>query len=215
LISTETTTSGLRHLLLKHCELYRVKENTVADTDTIDEDFFAVDAESTSASESFKHKVTAMVHEVKDLERRETKLMDEIKELARRRTELETKLIPDALMEAGVRELTTLEGLKVSTKFFVGAIPANKKDEAYAWLEAHGAASIIKRNVSLKLDKGSDAMAEKAADALRQLGLDPKVSLEIHAQTFMSYAREQINKGNVLPLTDWGVFHGEKAVIKE
>lgn len=187
----------------------------MADTDTIDEDFFAVDASTTQASESFKHKVTALVHEVRDIERQEAELTDKLKDLARRRTELETKTIPDALMEAGVRELTTLEGLKVTTKFFVGAIPAAKKDEAYAWLEAHGAASIIKRNVSLKLDKGSDAMAEKAADALRQLGLDPKVSLEIHAQTFMSYAREQINKGNVLPLAEWGVFHGEKAVIKD
>jgi hypothetical protein len=68
--------------------------------------------------------------------------------------------------------------------------------------------------VSIKLDKGSDAMAEKAAEQLRALGLDPKVSLEIHPQTFMSYAREQINKGQVLPLVEWGVFHGEKAVIK-
>lgn len=187
----------------------------MSNTDVIDEDFFADDASSTVASESFKHKVTNLVREVRDIERQEAELNDQLKDLARRRTELETKTIPDALMEAGVRELTTLEGLKVSTKFFVGSIPHDRKEQAYQWLEAHGAASIIKRNVSLKLDKGSDALAEKAADALRQLGLDPKVSLEIHPQTFMSYAREQIGKGVVLPLAEWGVFHGEKAVIKD
>ena len=183
------------------------------DTDFVDEEFF--DAPPAEASESFKHRVTNLVREVRDIEKEEAALMDQLKELARRRTELENKTIPDALMEAGVRELVTLEGLKVSTKFYVGAIPAAKKEEAYSWLESHGAASIIKRNVSLKLDKGSDALAEKAAEALRNLGLDPKVSLEVHPQTFMSFAKEQIAKGNVLPLAEWGVFHGEKAVIKE
>lgn len=187
----------------------------MADTEFVDEDFFAADASTTVASESFKHKVTALVHEVRDIERQEAELTDKIKELVRRRTELETHTIPDALMEAGVRELTTLEGLKVTTKFYVGSIPADRKEQAYDWLEKHGAASIIKRNVSLKLDKGSDAMAEKAAQALRDLGLDPRISLEIHPQTFMSYAREQISHGNVLPLAEWGVFHGEKAVIKD
>jgi hypothetical protein len=184
----------------------------VADT-VVDEDFF--DAPPAEASESFKHKVTSLVREVRSIEQEEAQLMDQLKQLAARRAELETKAIPDALMEAGVRELVTLEGLKVSTKFFVGSIPAGKKEDAYAWLEAHGAASIIKRNVSLKLDKGSDALAEKAAEALRGLGLDPKVSLEVHPQTFMSYAKEQIAKGNTLPLAEWGVFHGEKAVIKD
>lgn len=187
----------------------------MAQSDFVDEDFFTEDASSTQASESFKHKVTNLVREVRAIEHEEARLTDQLKELARRRTELETRTIPDALMEAGVRELTTLEGLKVTTKFTVGTIPADRKEQAYDWLEKHGAASIIKRNVSLKLDKGSDAMAEKAAEALRTLGLDPKISLEIHAQTWMSYAREQIAKGVVLPLAEWGVFHGEKAVIKD
>lgn len=186
----------------------------MADTDTVD-DFFAVDASTLGESETFKHKVTNLVREVRKIEQEEAELTEQLKELARRRTELETRTIPDALMEAGVRELTTLEGLKVTTKFTVGTIPAQAKEEAYAWLEAHGAASIIKRNVSLKLDKGSDSMAEKAAEALRSLGLDPKVSLEIHPQTFMSYVREQIANGAVIPLAQWGVFHGEKAVIKD
>lgn len=180
----------------------------------VDEDFFSEDTLNTEASESFKHKVTSLVREVRELEKQESELLTQVKELTRRRTELETRLIPDALLEAGVRELTTLEGLKVSTKFYVGGIPADKKEDAYKWLEQHGAASIIKRNVSLKLDKGSDAMAEKAAEALRQLGLDPTVTMDVHPQTWMSFAREQIAKGQLLPLNEWGVFHGEKAVIK-
>jgi hypothetical protein len=182
--------------------------------DTVD-DFFAEEATtSEAASESFKHKVTALVREVRDIEKQEAALTDQLKDLARRRTELETRTIPDALMEAGVRELTTLEGLKVTTTFYVGTIPTEKREQAYEWLEQHGAASIIKRNVSIKLDKGSDAIAEKAAEQLRLLGLDPKISLEIHPQTFKSFAREQIQKGQILPLAEWGVFHGEKAVIK-
>ncbi len=46
------------------------------------------------------------------------------------------------------------------------------------------------------------------------MGLEPKVTLSVHAQTFMSFAREQIQNGNMLPLDRWGVFYGTKAVIK-
>ena len=179
---------------------------------TDDLDFFEAPAEE--ASEAFKNKVTGMVREHRQLEQRVTDLNDQIGKLKKRIMELETRDIPDALAQAGLREFTTLEGLKVSTKFVVGGIPAERKEEAFEWLDQHGASSIIKRGVAVKFDKGSEQAAEQAAQQLRQLGLDPKLTLEIHPQTWMSFAREQIGKGVLLPLNEWGVFHGEKAVIK-
>ena len=182
----------------------------MADTEV---DFFE-ETDDSNASEAFKNKLTRMANEVKSLEDQISALQSQIADLAKRKSDLETREIPDALMEAGVRTFTTLEGITVSTKFVVGSIPAEKKEAAYQWLDEHGHSSIIKRGVSVKFDKGSEEAAEKAAEQLRVLGLDPKVTLDIHPQTFMSFAREQINKGVVLPLVEWGVFHGEKAVIK-
>jgi hypothetical protein len=128
--------------------------------------------------------------------------------------ELELKKIPDALLEAGLSEITTMDGLKVSTKLFVGAIPAEKKAEAFSWMDQHGHSSIIKRQVSVQFDKGSTEAAKKAEEAIRELGLEPKSTMDVHYQTFASFAKEQLNKGKALPLDAWGVYYGQKATIK-
>ena len=177
-------------------------------------DFFEEDGDTEGGSEAFRNKVTSLVREVRRIELEMAELENQTKTLLSRKRELEERDIPNALTEAGVSEFTTLEGLKVSTKFIVGSIPAERKDEAYTWLDDHGHGSIIKRGVQVNFDKGSTEAAEKAAEAMRSMGFDPKVTLNIHAQTFMSFAREQIQKGNMLPLDKWGVFHGTKAVIK-
>jgi hypothetical protein len=177
-------------------------------------DFFDAPGDTEGGSEAFKNKVTNLVREMRRIEQDMSELENQQKRLIMRKRELEEKEIPNALTEAGVSEFTTLEGLKVSTKFIVGTIPADRKDEAFEWLDNHGHGSIIKRGVQVAFDKGSEAAAESAAQAMRAMGLEPKVTLNVHAQTFMSFAREQIQKGTVLPLDKWGVFYGTKAVVK-
>lgn len=177
-------------------------------------DFFEEEGSGDSGTETFKNHVTALVRTVRQLEQQIEDLERQQKDLLRRKRIIEEVELPSALTEAGVSEFTTLEGLKVSTKFIVGSIPAESKDEAFRWLDEHGHGDIIKRGVQVSFDKGSTAAAEAAAEQLRNLGLDPKVTLNVHAQTFMSFAREQIQKGNMLPLDRWGVFYGNKAVIK-
>lgn len=177
-------------------------------------DFFEEVGDTETGSEAFKNKVTSLVKEVRQIESALNDLEGEQKKLLLRKRELEEREIPNALTEAGVSEFTTLEGLKVSTKFVVGSIPAGSKDEAFRWLDDHGHGGIIKRGVQVSFDKGSEAAATAAAEAMRSMGLEPQVTLNVHAQTFMSFAREQIQKGSMLPLDKWGVFYGTKAVIK-
>lgn len=179
-----------------------------------DYDFFADTGEESGSSEAFKNKVTALVRRVRTLEDEMDKLAQQNKVLLAEKEDLERRQIPDALTEAGVSEFTTLEGLKVSTKFIVGSIPNETKNKAFEWLDSHGHSDIIKRAVEVKFDKGSTDAAEKAAQSMREMGFDPKVTLSVHAQTFMSFAREQINKGKMLPLDEWGVYYGNRAVIK-
>lgn len=177
-------------------------------------DFFDEVGDTETGSEAFRNKVTSLVREVRRLEVSINELEEQQKELLSRKRQLEERDIPEALTEAGISEFVTLEGLKVSTKFIVGSIPAERKDEAFRWLDDHGHGDIIKRGVQVSFDKGSTAAADRAAEAMRAMGLDPKVTLNVHAQTFMSFAREQIAKGTMLPLDKWGVFYGTKAVIK-
>lgn len=81
-------------------------------------------------------------------------------------------------------------------------------------MDEHGHSDIIKRNLALQFQKGDTRQAEAAKEALVKMGFDPTIKLDIHPQTFMAFAREQISNGKMLPLDQWGVFYGDKAVIK-
>lgn len=181
--------------------------------DDNDVDFFEQE-DTSQGAERFKGAITNLAREAKTIERTINDLQDKIKELGKRQIEIETKQLPELLHQAGVKEITTLEGLKVTTKFIVGSIPAASKEEAYNWLDSHGHADIIKRNLALQFQKGDTSQAEEAAKALREMGFDPTIKLDVHPQTFMAFAREQIQNGKMLPLAQWGVYVGDRAVIK-
>jgi hypothetical protein len=174
-------------------------------------DFFSENEdESESAPEAVKNKITNLVREMRRVENE----IATAESIVADKSELEMKKIPDALLEAGMSEMVTLEGLRVYTQLFVGAIPAENKASAFKWLDDNGHGSIIKRQVSVAFDKGSSEVAHKTEEAIRSLGLEPKSTLDVHYQTFKSFAKEQVNKGKTLPFEDWGVYYGQKAVVK-
>jgi len=183
----------------------------VADNDDVD---FFEEADTATGSEKFKADITNKAREYRLIQGQMDELKAQMKELATRMGIIETRELPDLLRQAGVKEITTLEGLKVSTKFIVGAIPAESKETAYQWLDENGHSDIIKRNLSLQFAKGDTEQAEKAAEQLRELGFEPTTKLDVNAQTFMAFARDQITNGKMLPLDQWGCFYGDKAVIK-
>lgn len=176
-------------------------------------DFFEEEDTSTGAAR-FQADITNMAREYRMLEGQVAELNNRIKERKLRMAEIESKILPGLLHQAGVKEITTLEGLKVSTKFIVGAIPAESKEKAYSWLDANGHSSIIKRNLMVQFDKGAAEQARIAAEAIKGLGFDPQLKMDIHPQTFMAFGREQLAAGRMLPLDEWGVFYGDKATIK-
>lgn len=178
-----------------------------------DVDFFE-EADTGTGSERFKAVITNLARTHKQLTGQMLDLKNQQADLQKRITEIETNKMPELLKQAGVREITTLDGLKVSTKFVVGSIPGESKEIAYDWLDQHGHSDIIKRNLALQFQKGDTEQAEKAREALAAMGFDPMIKLDIHPQTFMAFAREQISSGVMLPLEQWGVWFGDKATIK-
>lgn len=178
-----------------------------------DVDFFE-ETDTSTGADRFKAEITNVARELRSIEGEIATLNDQIKDLGRRKSEIETKKLPNLLQQAGVKEITTLEGLKVSTKFIVGSIPAESKERAYAWLDGNGHADLIKRSLSLSFGKGDTAQAEVAKAKLKELGFDPTSKLDVHPQTFMAFAREQITSGKMLPLEQWGVWFGDKATVK-
>jgi hypothetical protein len=184
----------------------------MADTEV---DFFAADdAVDENSADFIRNRITNYVKDVRDIDRRIAELDDQMKLLKGQKDELELKKIPDALLEAGMLKITTLEGLEVTTKLSVGAIPKENKAAAFDWMDKHGFSSLIKRQVAVSFDKGSSEAAEKAVLAIQALGLEPKQTLDVHHQTWAAFAKEQTNKGVQIPFDAWGVWVGNRATIK-
>jgi hypothetical protein len=181
----------------------------------VEADFFGDEEElDESAPDYTRVKIANYVSKVRSVDSQIEAAEDEIRRLKGIKDDLELRKIPDALLEAGLSEITTMDGLKVTTKLFVGAIPREKKQEAYSWMDSHGHGSLIKREVSVGFDKGSIEAAKAAEEAIRQLGLEPKVSMDVHHMTWSSFAKEQTKKGVSIPFEDWGVYYGQRATIK-
>lgn len=177
------------------------------------DDFLEEEEVSEAQTEDTIKKITRLVRRMKDLEGVHEKLKIEAALVAREMDDIQTRQIPDALLESGVTEIKTLDGLKVSTKLFVGGIPAEKKTEVYSWLDTNGHGDVIKRSVAVSFTKGEESAAKHTMELLKEAGLAPAEKLDVHYQTFAALMKELSLKGVSIPLDQWGVYYGQKATI--
>lgn len=177
------------------------------------EDFLEEEELSEAQTEDTVKRVSRLVKRFRDLEEAHEKIKLQAALMSREMDDIQTRQIPDALLEAGVTEIKTLDGLKVSTKLFVGGIPAEKKTEVYNWLDANGHGDVIKRSVAVNFTKGEEQAASHTMQLLRDAGLAPMEKQDVHYQTFSALMKELSLKGVNIPLDQWGVYYGQKATI--
>lgn len=177
------------------------------------EDFLEEDELSQAEEESVTKKISDLVKERQSLEAQYDELKLQSALISKKIEDLDTRRIPDALLEAGLTEIKTIDGLKVSTRLFVGGIPAEKKTEVYGWLDSNGHGDVIKRSVAVNFSKGEEAAAKQTMEILSKAGLAPLEKLDVHYQTFAALMKELSLKGVSIPLDNWGVYYGQKAVI--
>lgn len=148
----------------------------------------------------------ALLDEQADLEKTLKTVTDKI-------TKLEQETIPDLMLETGLSEVTTREGLKVAvTPFMNVRIPKAQEDVAFAELRAMGAGDIIKTKVAASVASGSNISV--AMGALKAQGLEPELLQSVHYQTLNAWAREQVEAGCTLPGSLW-VYSGNTIKTKE
>jgi len=175
---------------------------------------------SVSAAESVS---TGGLKSIAEIARRIRDTEDEIKRteefLKARKADL-LKLtdedLPSVFEELGVKSFTLDDGSKVEIKPLYGAsIPVDKKEEAFDWLRENGYDDLIKNNVICTFGRGEDEKAQDfARDALAR-GLAPQQKQDVHAQTLKAWVRERVESGDSFPMTLFGAFIGQRAVIQK
>ena len=131
---------------------------------------------------------------------------------ARHRNVIET-LLPDAMLQAGLRKFVTADGDKVEIAPYVDCIiRAEFKPQAFEWLLEHGHGGIVKTEVVAKFAAG-DKDARSLAAKLDADGYTIDVSETVHAGTLKKWAREALEAGTTLP-DFFSVYSGTRALIK-
>lgn len=114
--------------------------------------------------------------------------------------------LPRLMDEAGILEYRLTDGVKVSIKTkVVGAILAENRPAAFAWLHKHGFGPIVKRDVEVQFGRGDAKKAGSLLGYLRRWYKDFKVSDKegVHGGTLNAWARE-LTERNAAALRDGG-----------
>jgi hypothetical protein len=141
---------------------------------------------------------------------------DDLKAANERVRVLQEESIPSAMQELGLKDFTLESGEKVTVKDDVYAsITAEKKADAFAWLEEHNFGGLIKTEVAVQFGKDSAEAVEELLGVLKAMKLEPEASRSVNAQTLKAFLREQLEKGEKdLPLDLFGARPVTVAQIK-
>lgn len=130
-------------------------------------------------------------------------------------TTIAEETIPNAMKELGLKEFKLEDGTKISYKLEIYAsLTAEKKSEAFHWLEQNNFGGLIKTNLTIEFGKEEIQKAKDLAAKLIAQGFMPELERSVHAQTLKAFLGEQIKAGNKdLPLDTFGARPVDKAKV--
>jgi hypothetical protein len=190
-----------------------------------DDDFPTINSNAATA-------LTDMVKEVTALENKMSEHHEELGKLNERRAALQTDLIPNLMMELGLRSFKTATGESVDIRDVIsGNLPApttiaratpeeqkalsQRRKDGLKWLTKHFP-EVVKCSVAVAFDKGDAKKAEVLVKQLQVSYGKGAVSLDVgvHPATLNKVLYESITAGKPAPVDIFNVWVGYNAVIK-
>jgi len=115
-------------------------------------------------------------------------------------TEIAEVQIPELMLSLGISSFRLASGQEISVDDVFGAhISEERRDAAFAWLEANGQSGIIKRRVVVAFGRDEEAQAAALVAELdaHATPLDYAVERNVAAATLKKTARELMEKGEL------------------
>ena len=150
-----------------------------------------------------------------ELQKQITKCEDNIKNLRNEERLLSENEIPNLMQQSGISSLKLTDGSSVEVKpFYAAKIPASKTDEAFDWLLSNGHGDLIKNEVSLKFGRSEDNVANSIVEDLKSKGHNVSQKKKVEPMSLKAFVKDEIQKGNNLPMDLFGVYVSNKTTIK-
>lgn len=162
--------------------------------------------------------VSTLAHRQVDMETEYALAEEALKNLKKRLDFLKQVELPNALAELGLSTvvLDSGEQIEVKQKYYA-SIPAERKGEAFTWLETHKLDSVIKNVVKAEFGKGENELAKTAMQELVSLGFNPTQDRSVHPMTLKSLVKDLFERGVEFPMEVFGagVVNESKVVLKK
>jgi len=159
--------------------------------------------------------ISALARRAKQIEKEIADQEDTLKELKSQFRKITEEALPEALAELGMTSFRMEDGSSIDIKpFYSASISEARRAEAFQWLRDHGFDDIIKNTVSVRFGRGEDELCTRLLGLLGQQGYPAEQTEKIEPQTLKAWVKERIEKGQPVDTELFGVFVGQKAVIK-
>jgi hypothetical protein len=153
------------------------------------------------------------LREYRDKKLRLLNIEEQAKQLRIEIYTMERSILVDEFYAAGIDQLGlpaegNLPGYDATLKpFYHANIAANwpqeKKEQAYAWLSANGAADLIKSTITIRLPMGSNNLRKQIINFIGKLkGIEFTIESMVPWNSLTSFVKESINKRHVMPPLD-------------
>ena len=160
--------------------------------------------------------ISKLGRELADLENKNSSAEDVLKSLKEEHRKLSEDLLPNKLRELGVSEFKLADGTNMSIQQYYSArITPENRDVCFHWLETNGLGDVIKNTVSANFGRGEDEAAQELMTKLERDGHTLVQKKWVEPMTLKAVVREQVEKGNDLPLDTFNVYIGQKIKVKK
>ena len=150
-----------------------------------------------------------------ELQKQITRCEENIKNLRSEERLLSENEIPNLMQQAGISSLKLIDGSSVSFKpEYYAKIPISKIDEAFNWLSSNGHGDLIKNEVSLKFGRSEYNVANSIVEDLKSKGHNVSQKKKVEPMSLKAFVKDEIQKGNNLPMDLFGVYVSNKTTIK-
>jgi len=158
--------------------------------------------------------LSQLVRALRGVEQQIEDAENHLKLLKQDKHRMAVETIPQLMDEMGVERLD-VDGVTVERKMIVSAsIPADRKDEAFAWLRENGCDDIIKNDVTCSFGKGQDNSAKNVISILEDAGFEPSTKTHVHPSTLKAFVKERVMDGKPIDLDMFGAYINNAAEIR-
>lgn len=174
------------------------------------------EAEEDSAPEDVLKRLHKAIDEALSLEETVNQLSQDLNVANQQLNHLKNKILPDIMIEARSDEFTYNDWKLSLSSFISGSLPKDeeKRKIAIKWLEDHGAADIVKTDISVSFGRSEHEEATKLIVDLYDKGLTVDVESGVHAKTLQKFAKDCLENGDEIDLECLGLYSGKNVRIK-